>query len=157
MSRPRKFLALRATDRALLLEACWNLAVACVCLRVVPFRWSLRGLHVCSAEPQAVDLSPDQFTVARRIRWIIRLAARHVPWRAVCLPQSLAARMMLERRGIPVILYLGVRKSIAASPSFETHAWVCAGILEVTPRQAREAGQPDESLVVIAMFKQRET
>jgi Transglutaminase-like superfamily len=41
----------------------------------------------------------------RRIRWAILSCARRVPWRAMRFQQGLAAKLMLQRRGIPSVLY----------------------------------------------------
>ena len=46
--------------------------------------------------------------------------AHHLPWHPTCLPQALATRAMLRRRGIPCVSHLGV---IRTEP-FEAHAWV---------------------------------
>jgi hypothetical protein len=146
MNRFRKFVALPARDRLLLLEACLNLGLARICVWAVPFRFIARTMCIRSSGSVPPDLSPDQLRLARNIRWTIRLAARHVPWNAVCLPQSLAARLMLKRRGIPATLYFGVRKSPSGARELEAHAWVLAGLIEVTPRQ-----EP-ENFVVIATF-----
>jgi hypothetical protein len=51
--------------------------------------------------------------VAREIGWAVTTGARHVPFRAVCLPQALAARMMLKRRRVPSVIHFG-----AANPTF---------------------------------------
>ena len=32
-----------------------------------------------------------------RVRWAVTIAARNVPWNAVCLPQAMAAKAMLAR------------------------------------------------------------
>jgi Transglutaminase-like superfamily len=145
-NRLGKFLSLRTNDRLLLLEACCGLGLARICLFALPFRWIARGMLERTTEPLRHDLTPEQLAGARRIRWAIRSAARHVPWRAVCLPQSLAAKLMLRRREIPATLYFGVRTCVDASRRMEAHAWVRAGDTEVTPSQGAGA------FAVVAMF-----
>ena len=46
------------------------------------------------------------------------------------LPQAMAARMMLQRRGVPSVLHFGAAKS--TGPSLNTHAWLEATGVEVT-------------------------
>lgn len=65
-------------------------------------------------------------------RWPVPSAA---PWDArpaicpgipLCLPQALAARVMLRRRGIPSSLYFGIRLD-GDDRAMRAHAWVTAG------------------------------
>jgi hypothetical protein len=145
-SRWEKFLSLRAKDRVLLLEACCVLGLARICLLALPFRWIARGMLARTTAAPTLDLTPEQLAGARRIRWAVRSAARHVPWRAVCLPQSLAAKLMLRRRSIPATLFFGVRTRDNAAAGMEAHAWVRVGETEVTPSQGAGA------FAVVAMF-----
>ena len=55
---------------------------------------------------------------------IVAVAARFMPFRALCLQQAIAVRRMLSRRGVPVVVYLGV--SLDEGPRM-AHAWVTAG------------------------------
>ena len=57
-------------------------------------------------------------------------AARHVPFRAVCLPQAIAAKAMLRRRGINSVLHFGVAKR--SDQSLDAHAWLDAAGIAVT-------------------------
>jgi hypothetical protein len=57
-------------------------------------------------------------------------AARYVPFRAVCLPQAMAARLMLKRRGIASTMHFGAAKG-EAKP-LDAHAWLDAAGVEVT-------------------------
>jgi len=58
---------------------------------------------------------------AQRIQRMIRYASRlHFPAMS-CLPQSLALRSMLTRRGIPACIHIGVQKN---SNDLYAHAWV---------------------------------
>ena len=137
MSKFRQFFSLSLRDRALFSEAALRLGIACLSVKLMPLRWVLRGLRVHGGNEPREELSPAQLELSRRIRWSIRVAARHMPWRAVCLQQSLTAKAMLSSRGIPAVLYFGVRKSADVTHSLQAHAWVCAGQVEVTPRQAQ--------------------
>jgi hypothetical protein len=49
----------------------------------------------------------------------LELAAAFVPFRAICLEQSLALYLLLRRRGVPAVLRIGVRPY-----PFTAHAWV---------------------------------
>ncbi|WP_164931324.1 lasso peptide biosynthesis B2 protein [Erythrobacter sp. HKB08] len=60
----------------------------------------------------------------------ISRAVRNTPVELICLPQALAARWMLARRGVATQLYLGTR--MAAEEDREFHAWLKAGRTWVT-------------------------
>ena len=57
-------------------------------------------------------------------------AARHVPWRADCFPQAIAARMLLRRHGLPSIIHIGVTRD--EGKGLSGHAWLTCGNTVVT-------------------------
>ena len=59
----------------------------------------------------------------QRIRWAVAAGARGIPG-ATCLVQALTADALLQRRGFPSELCLGVRKGGTPSRALEAHAWV---------------------------------
>lgn len=75
-------------------------------------------------------LPPEQLQVAGKVGWAVETAARHLPWRAVCLPQAVTAKTMLRRRGIDSTLYLGVSRE----EGLKAHAWLRVGSFIVTGR-----------------------
>jgi len=77
------------------------------------------------------EITPEMRTKARQISWAVAIASRNLPGEYACLPQALAAQIMLKRRGIPTTLYLGA----AFKPSkdaLKAHAWIRAGNVIVT-------------------------
>lgn len=60
--------------------------------------------------------------MVRRIRWAIITTAARVPWRALCFQQSLAAQIMLRRRGVPSVLYYGAAQDDRSG--LFAHVWV---------------------------------
>lgn len=135
-------------DRMLILEAAACLALARLALIVLPFPRVARHLgdFVQPDDPRAMraGLHDDAAPMVREIGWAVTVAARYMPFSAVCLPQAMAARGMLARRGIPSVMHFG-----AASPTqmpYDTHAWLSAAGVEVT-------GYPvAEQFVEIACF-----
>jgi hypothetical protein len=113
-----RFLQMTNRQHMLLLEAALFLGVSRLVLLTVPFgriaRWLLRspdtGLH-------------DAATVLA-VGEAVTIAARNVPWNAVCLPQAMAAKAMLARRGQGSTLHLGAAR---ASDGLTAHAWLVAG------------------------------
>ena len=96
----RRFLNMSHRHRLLLLEAALLLGCARLVLLTLPF-----------GRMRAVG---DAVTVA----------ARTVPWNAVCLPQAMAAKAMLARRGQGSALHLGTK---AEGGGLAAHAWLVAG------------------------------
>jgi hypothetical protein len=127
MTRLRRFAGLPAGHRILLAEAMLLLALAEIASR----RRSGARLTRLLGRPGAHapdTLTADENRSAVEVGWAVAAAARHLPWRTVCLPQALAARWLLQRRKVRSTLYLG----IASAQARAAHAWVCVGPLVVT-------------------------
>lgn len=110
----------------LLLEAVAALAIARLAILLLPFRL-LAGF--AERAPSAASL--DAYArLAVRVGEAVDTAARVVPWRAVCLPRAIAARLMLARRGCDSVLHFGVGKG--ESGALLAHAWLeAAGMVVV--------------------------
>jgi hypothetical protein len=110
-------------DRWLLAQALALLPLTALALRVVGFnRWQTALARLAPVQGGAT--AGDEADILRRARAATRLveaAARHGPFRAACLPRSLALWWLLRRRGIDTDLRIGVRKEAGR---FEAHAWV---------------------------------
>lgn len=113
-------------ERLLLLEAFLLLGLARLCIMILPFRWLAKSLGQHMKETDVL-LKPGQLPFARLIGGAVRSVANYTPWESVCLPQAVAAKWMLARRGIPGTLYLGVMKDEAKPEKLAAHAWVRSG------------------------------
>lgn len=122
--------------RALLAEAVLRLAFARMRIAGQPFRNIARtlGTFVPAADPRiAAVRAPgpeEQAQLARDIGWAVTRAADHVPFKAVCLPQAMAAHAMLRRRGVDSVMHLGARRT--EEKPIDAHAWLDAAGVEVT-------------------------
>ncbi len=137
MIRPlTRFIRLPAPERRDLAEAILLCTVAGVLVRLLPFRRLAPRLGRHMAVSSEAEEEEHRTPVAR-VGWAISVAAQHLPWRPVCLPQAITAQWMLRRRGIPSTLYLGADPA----QSYDAHAWVRAGATIVTggPREDRYA------------------
>lgn len=74
--------------------------------------------------------SPRAVTAARRVAWAVTAVAPHLPFRAVCLQQAMAAHRMLSRRGVAAVVHVGVLRE-PESP-VETHVWLEVAGVPVT-------------------------
>lgn len=137
----------------LVTEASLLLLAARIAVAMLPFRRVARWLGT-PVSPAALIAPPprerpdDQATI---VSWAIRFAAGRLPVEAVCLPQAMAARTMLKRRGIAATLHLGVwrdhRNAVKTDPDAPpAHAWLDASGQRIT-------GYPvDPALVEVAAF-----
>jgi hypothetical protein len=115
----RTFLHMSAAERRLICEAALMLALARLMVLCIPFRFVAPWLRRAPAWASA-----DQKLVLA-VRQAITIAARNVPWIAVCLPQALAAKAMLARRGCGSAFYLGA--TFDSNGDLIAHAWLVAG------------------------------
>jgi hypothetical protein len=122
--------------RALVIEAIACLLLARLSLIFVPFPRLARriGTFVPPTDPRAAQartgISPNQTHLAEDIGWAVTRAARYVPFKAVCLPQAMAARVMLKRRGVASVMHFGAAKG--TDKPLDAHAWLDAAGVEVT-------------------------
>lgn len=61
--------------------------------------------------------------LSRTVARVVRRVAGQPPFRAVCLPQAMAAQWMLRRRGMESRLFFGARRK-AQGAGLEFHAWL---------------------------------
>jgi hypothetical protein len=116
----KAFLGKSRVERRLIFEAILMLAIARIVVLTMPFRvlakWLKRAPDIAATDPLAVA----------RVRMAVTTAARHVPWNAVCLPQAIAAKAMLARRGHGSAFHLGA--TLDANGKLIAHAWLeCDG------------------------------
>ena len=128
----RRFYRLPIARKTLLLEAVLWLALARLMLFFVPFRLLAARFGALASPNAAPDnrFADSELDSAKEIGWAVTRAARYVPFRAVCLPQAIAAKAMLSRRHIMSVMHFGVAKRI--DEPMAAHAWLNAGPIEVT-------------------------
>lgn len=132
----RRFMQVNLRHRALAIEAVACLAAARLGLVALPFPRLARhfGTAMSAQEARAhaatVPSSPQALQTAQEVGWAVTRAARYLPFRAVCLPQAMAARMMLTRRGVASALHFGAVTN--GDGTVLAHAWLDAAGVEVT-------------------------
>jgi len=122
--------------RLLVLEAIACLLAARLALIFVPFPKLAKrlGTFVPPSDPRAVrtraPAAPAQVRLAQEIGWAVTRSARWLPFRAVCLPQAMAAQVMLRRRGVASVMRFGAGPG--EEKPLDAHAWLDAAGVEVT-------------------------
>ena len=125
-----------AAAALLVVEAVACLLAARLALILIPFPrlagWL--GTFVPPSDPRAARSHGRRLAGAgkacQEIGWAVTRSARWVPFRAVCLPQAMAAQFMLRRRGVTSIMRFGAGKG--TDKPLDAHAWLDAAGVEVT-------------------------
>ncbi len=127
----RRFLSKPSHQRRLILEALVIMPLVTTVIRFLPFRLLMR---LIKAEVVPVNAPDDPHKQEREIQdeelieavaRTVRSLSRRVPWESKCLVQASVARIMLNRRGIPSTLYLGVNQH--ELQNLQPHAWLRVG------------------------------
>ncbi|MXO90811.1 lasso peptide biosynthesis B2 protein [Pontixanthobacter aquaemixtae] len=127
----RTFAAQPPAEQFAFAEAVLLLTYTRILVNFVPSkRWRNQIAVSKDASGDAVQLDKSQKQIARLVMRAIKQAGRNVPVEFVCLPQALAARSMLTRRGLPSELFIGTK--LAAEEDREFHAWLKSGEVVVT-------------------------
>jgi hypothetical protein len=131
-----KFWRLDPTQRLVLLEAAWTLAAVLVALRLLTFRRIAPRLGRLIDPASIKPLTGEQLQRARLIGWAVESLSHRLPWQVKCLAQAVSAKWMLQRRGLPSTLYLGVDHG--QEKWLEAHAWLCCGAEIITGERQHE-------------------
>ena len=109
-----------------LLEAFCELCIARFKVWFVPFRRYKKelGKHMHTSPEQVAE---TDMRLSKRLGWAVRKAAKLTPFRSTCLVQAMAAKRMLNKRGISSTLYIGLAKDERAAKAISNHAWLRAG------------------------------
>lgn len=68
--------------------------------------------------------------VLRETKYAVASVCKRTPWESKCLVQALTAKKMLNRRGFPCTLYMGVMPD--KEKGMVAHAWLRCGTAYVT-------------------------
>ena len=120
LRRVRSWKNTPAKLRKLLLEATWELFRA----RLTVAFGLRKALPVLLETRRTDDIVPP-VEIEAGVRRSIRIAAETVPWKSICLPNAIAAKRMLARRGYNSTIHLGVGNR--ETGDLHAHAWLEAG------------------------------
>jgi len=123
-----RFCALAPAEQARTLEAALCLLAVRAVFGLVPLPRALRLFGIAHGDGGAGRIAA---TEAQEVGRAIARAARHVPFRAVCLQQAFAALLMLRRRGLAASVHLGLARE-DGSDDLKAHAWSRCGEVAVT-------------------------
>jgi len=123
MDRLLRFWALPRREKQLFCEAGILLLLSHLSIKTIPFRHIDRFLRTRSHNDarEAVDVAEFIKLADVSLSRVINLS----PWKSLCLSRSMAAFIMLRRRGIPAVVVAGVMFS--EDSSLHAHAWIDTG------------------------------
>lgn len=98
-------------------EAVVALTIAATMVALLPFRIVARTASWRGSEQS----QSDEQAQAHQVVLALLRATRRLPFRLVCIQQSLAVQWMLRRRGVPSQLHYGVRSD---GGDISAHVWV---------------------------------
>jgi transglutaminase superfamily protein len=144
MKRFLKFWSLPRREKQFFCEAGILLLLSNFCVRAIAFRHIESFLRARWSDdtPRGYDQAGD----IKLVNLSLARAANLLPWESLCLSRSVAAFIMLRRRGIPAVLYAGVK--FLEDSSLTAHAWVR------TSRGAIEANSENSAFTVIVRIGQ---
>jgi hypothetical protein len=122
-----KFLSLPGKMKLLFLEALFTQYAVWLLLLLAPFR-KISGIFPNPKNP----VEQQDMNLLQQIKQATGYASALSFWKNKCLVQSLAARRMLQRRGITSRLSLGVKQDDAKKMT--AHAWLTAGNMEIVEK-----------------------
>jgi len=82
-------------------------------------------LQTTLPEPNAA-----QELILRSVKIAIIRCTRYAPWNTECYTQALTARIMLRRRQVPLLLFIGFKKE--EGQLLQGHAWTTCGTYILT-------------------------
>ena len=123
MKRLLKFWSLPHREKDFFCEAAILLLLSNLCVRTVAFRYieNFLSARYQNSGPYCDDHADE----IKLIKIALERAANLFPWESLCLSRSIAAFIMLRRRGIPAVFCAGVK--FLDDSSMSAHAWVWAG------------------------------
>lgn len=107
--------ALPRERRRVLLRALFALTAASTAVAFLPFRTAIKFGSI--ALKRSIDVRPKDCV------WAVEVAARRVPWRAMCIQKGLAVQRLLRSSGVDAVLHYGARRT-ADSGELQAHVWV---------------------------------
>jgi hypothetical protein len=120
MGRLLKFCSLTPRERRFFCEAGILLVLFNLCIRIIAFRHIYRFMHTHANSGTRSEF--DRNDDIKLVNLSISRAANLLPWESLCLSRSIVAFIMLRRRGIPAVMFAGVKFS--DDSSLLAHAWV---------------------------------
>lgn len=103
-----------------------------VWLTLLPFRSAIKILKRYDNLEVNIIHESNKRELVNTIKYSVGRANYLAFWKNICLVRSFAAKIMLDRRGIPSVIYFGLQ--FGKERELAAHAWLKCGDIYVTPR-----------------------
>jgi hypothetical protein len=133
-----RLVAMPSPERGRTVEAALQLLAVRLAFGLLPLPRALALFGIEQGETGAGRVSASE---AGDIGRAIARAARHTPFRAMCLQQAFAALLMLRRRNLAATVHLGLARE-DGSDDLKAHAWSRCGEVPVTGVAAAQGFVP---------------
>lgn len=139
----KSFLCWDNKKKVLFIQAFFYCGVYRLFILKVPFNKLKDKIGTSNAEtPETIELKC--YSEAKLVSGAVKTAAKYTPWESKCLVQALTAQKLMRKKGIPITMYLGVRKN--QDGEMKAHAWTRCGSYYIT------GGKGDNHYAVVAKF-----
>lgn len=129
MRRVNIFLSLDMKTKALLTEAVYFLGWARF-QKFKPFSKVAASLGRQSCETPSTTNNSANLLISKKISHAIYTMSKYTFWESQCFVKAIAAKKMLERRGIGSTIYFGTAKD--GDGKLIAHAWLRSGSIYLT-------------------------
>ena len=120
----RKYFLISKQERKILNRTFFWLICALILVRLIPLKWFNSILGEFKKELNT-DINTKEIDIILSLKKNIRRLKRVLPWRVKCFEEAVAAKKVLEEKGIKSTLYLGVDKNL--NDELIAHAWLKKG------------------------------
>lgn len=127
-----KYIRLSYNDKLLFAEALVLILFSKLWLTFLPFKRAVKILKIFNIQESGVLPVANERDLINAIKYSVGRANHLAFWTNICLVRSFAAKIMLDRRGIPSVIYFGVQ--FGKESKLAAHAWLKCGDIFVTPR-----------------------
>lgn len=108
--------------KRLFVEAVFTSAIVKFSLLFMPFARITRWLGNRNVEVSDAQISSESNTYLAETQKALKLCDKYTPWPTECYTQALTAKILLRKRAINSILYIGFKKG--ENNNFDGHAWL---------------------------------
>ena len=142
----KKFTKLSSEEKKLFMEAYVTLGLMRTAILTISFKRLTRSLEHLPKKKELPKLNEKDIKTANLVGQAIMRASAYTLWESACLAQSLTAKKMLQKRGIPGVFYLGALKDEEEKSKMKAHAWSQCGDTIIT------GGGGYEAFTVLSVF-----
>ena len=122
-------------DKILIIQLLLRLLYCSVIIKIRSFKKLAPKIGIEGVEVSEEDDKTHELYL-RKVAYFTVRVAKYIPWPCLCLAQAIAVKGLLEKKGIPSTMYLGLNK---VGSEMKAHAWLRCGSRIVTGKSGYES------------------